>query len=229
MLYSTDAITGFLAAATDGELGKVLGFGFDDQDWTVPYVIVRAGWLPGRVVMVDSKSVKMVDGANKRILFDLTKDELRHEPDIHSEPPVHKLEESVQLGRHSGEDLMVKHKERVEATNLRNTSEVIGYTAEATDGKAGKVSDVVVDTKAWTVHALVVRQGWLFRTHRTASPKWVRAIDWATKEVKICVDWATIRSSPVFNLKAPVNKTHETRVVDYTAESHLQQREDVSG
>ena len=60
-------------------------------------------------------------------------------------------------------------------------------------------------------------------------PKWVGAIDWATKQVKLQVDRETVRSSRVFDLKAPVNTTRETRVVDYTAETHLAKREEVAG
>ncbi|MFT4839743.1 MAG: sporulation protein YlmC with PRC-barrel domain [Planctomycetota bacterium] len=225
MYYSTDAITGFRATATDGELGKVLGFGFDDQTWEVSCVIVRAGWFPGHVVMVDSKSVKMVDGAKKRIFFDLTKEGLRNQAAIDSNPPVHKLEERLQSGRSDASPSQAQ----VESTHLRNTSVVIGYRAEATDGGVGKVCDIIVDTKAWRVHELVVREGRLFGTLRALAPQWAIAIDWATKQVKLLVDKEAVRSSPVFDPKAPVNTTRETRVVDYNAETHLAKREEVAG
>lgn len=207
MYYSTDSLTGFRATATDGELGKVLGFAFDDRTWKVPRLIVRASWLPSHVVMADAYAVKLVDGAKRRIFFDLTKDELRRQPDIHQLPPVHKL--------------------GAEATSLRDTSEVIGYRIEATDGTVGQLGDVVVDTRKWRVHELVVREGWLLRSSRAAAPEWVAAIDSAAKQVKLRVDREAVLSARAFNPEAPVNTTHETRVVDYTGKTHLAKREEV--
>ena len=44
-------LTGYTVRATDGEVGKVNEFYFDDATWTIRYMVVKTGnWLSGRVV-----------------------------------------------------------------------------------------------------------------------------------------------------------------------------------
>ena len=39
--------------ARDGEIGKVHSFLFDDDNWTIRYLVVDTGrWLPGRKVLI---------------------------------------------------------------------------------------------------------------------------------------------------------------------------------
>ena len=53
MLRRIEDLRGFELHATDGDLGAVTEFYFDDLDWTVLYMVVDSGaWLPGRRVLV---------------------------------------------------------------------------------------------------------------------------------------------------------------------------------
>jgi hypothetical protein len=46
-------MTGFTMGATDGEIGKVKEFYFDDETWAVRYLIVETGnWLSGRDLLI---------------------------------------------------------------------------------------------------------------------------------------------------------------------------------
>jgi hypothetical protein len=46
-------LIGYAIRATDGDLGKVDEFYFDDQSWTIRYVVVETGnWLTGRKVLI---------------------------------------------------------------------------------------------------------------------------------------------------------------------------------
>lgn len=223
MYYSTNALTGYEATATDGDLGKVLGFGFDDRSWQVPYVIVRAGWIPGRVVMVDADKVTVVDGEKQRIYFDLTGAEMRAQADIHDRPPVHLVEEHArkQSEEATAEALLAQAR----GSSLRNSSEIVGYVVDALDGRAGKVTDLIVDTRSWSVHQLVLRRGWFHGqvfvpTHR------IMNIESEGRRVALRVDREEAWQGRRFDEKALVNTTQETRVVDYRANTHLVAREE---
>ena len=49
MLRSVDQSYGDTLGASDGEIGRVKDFYFDDATWAVRYVVVDTGsWLPGR-------------------------------------------------------------------------------------------------------------------------------------------------------------------------------------
>jgi hypothetical protein len=49
MRRSLKEIIGYSMGATDGEIGHVSDFLFDDHEWTVRYLVASTGtWLPGR-------------------------------------------------------------------------------------------------------------------------------------------------------------------------------------
>ena len=49
MLANSSHLKGFVIQATDGELGTVEHFYFDDESWAIRYLVVDAGgWLGGR-------------------------------------------------------------------------------------------------------------------------------------------------------------------------------------
>jgi len=49
MLTNTMHLKGFVIRATDGELGTVDDFYFDDETWAIRYLTVdTGGWLGGR-------------------------------------------------------------------------------------------------------------------------------------------------------------------------------------
>jgi PRC-barrel domain len=53
MLKNIKDIYGTKLTATDGEIGHVKDFYFDDKSWAVRYLVVDTGsWLPGRLVLL---------------------------------------------------------------------------------------------------------------------------------------------------------------------------------
>jgi hypothetical protein len=53
MLQSIKQLYGETLRASDGEIGHVKNFYFDDHNWAVRYVIVDTGaWLSGRLVLI---------------------------------------------------------------------------------------------------------------------------------------------------------------------------------
>ena len=53
MLRSVKELTGYKILATDGEIGRVHDFYFDNQNWIMRYLVVDTGtWLPGRRVLL---------------------------------------------------------------------------------------------------------------------------------------------------------------------------------
>jgi hypothetical protein len=53
MLQSIKQLYGNKLGASDGDIGHVKDFYFDDQNWAVRYVVADTGsWLPGRQVLI---------------------------------------------------------------------------------------------------------------------------------------------------------------------------------
>src|SRR5713101_893944 len=58
MLRSLSDLRQFTIRATDENLGRVRDGYFDDQNWTVRYVVVQSGELPSRRVLVAPRSLQ---------------------------------------------------------------------------------------------------------------------------------------------------------------------------
>ena len=53
MQHSICSLIGYAIRATDGDLGTVDEFYFDDETWTIRYIVVETGnWLSGRKVLI---------------------------------------------------------------------------------------------------------------------------------------------------------------------------------
>ncbi len=53
MKRNINSLTGYSLKATNGEIGEVKEFYFDDESWTIRYLIVKTGsWLSGREVLL---------------------------------------------------------------------------------------------------------------------------------------------------------------------------------
>ena len=89
MLYNTSALAGHTLHATDGEIGSVEDFYFDDRAWIIRYLVANTGkWLPGRKVLISPLSLGTVDLDAKTVDVKLTKNQVENRPDIDTHKPI---------------------------------------------------------------------------------------------------------------------------------------------
>ena len=89
MLTNTTNLKNFAIRATDGELGTVAEFYFDDETWGVRYLVVdTGGWLGGRRVLISPVSVLRTDWQARQLDCRLTKKQVENSPDINTREPV---------------------------------------------------------------------------------------------------------------------------------------------
>ena len=66
MMNSIGHLVGSTITASDGEIGRIKQAFFDDQTWTVRYLVVDTGsWLSEREVLISPYSVRQPLGAEK--------------------------------------------------------------------------------------------------------------------------------------------------------------------
>lgn len=89
MLRKLNTLMGYSLKATDGDLGTVKDAFFDDEKWTVRYLVVETGsWLNSRRVLISPQSIEGVDEVNELIAVRLTQDQVKGSPDIDTHQPV---------------------------------------------------------------------------------------------------------------------------------------------
>jgi hypothetical protein len=95
MLRSVKNLSGYRISAEDGNIGRVKQFYFDDEQWTVRYLVVKTGWwIFGRKVLVSPLFFKGVDWVDQSIELNLTKDKIKKSPRAYTRKPVSRVWET---------------------------------------------------------------------------------------------------------------------------------------
>ena len=99
MLWEASVVGGYRLAGLDGEIGSVRDFYFDDQSWVIRYLIADTGnWLTGIHISIARAALLEVDGGERHISVDMTKEQIERSPVLSSQAPVSKQLEAVSFG-----------------------------------------------------------------------------------------------------------------------------------
>jgi hypothetical protein len=99
MLHNVKKLEGMAIGATDGPIGKVKDFYFDDEAWVVRYVMVDTSkWLGGREVLISPYSLGQPDWDGETLPVTVTREQVRNSPGIDSDEPVSRQYERSYLG-----------------------------------------------------------------------------------------------------------------------------------
>src|SRR5438477_778270 len=78
MLRSATALVGFTIGASDGDIGEVEALYFDDQQWTIRYLVVDTGrWLGRPRALVSPVCVRRPPWPERRLPIALTMAQLK--------------------------------------------------------------------------------------------------------------------------------------------------------
>ena len=89
MLRNASAVNGYAIAASDGGLGTVSDFLFDDATWLIRWLVVDTGtWLSGRKVLLPASVLGHLDPTKEAFSVRLTMQQVKDSPDIDTDRPV---------------------------------------------------------------------------------------------------------------------------------------------
>ena len=99
MLRHLKDLQGYALRATDGDVGTVKDFYFDDDRWVVRYLVVETGtWLSSRRVLVSPVALGTPNHDDKVIPVSVNREQVRNSPDIDTDKPVSRQHEADYLG-----------------------------------------------------------------------------------------------------------------------------------
>ena len=102
MLKPFQTLRGCTLAASDGEIGTVREFYFDDEHWIVRYYVVNTGsWLMQREVLIAPRALSEVDQQGNTIAVNLTREQVRESPLAETDKPISRQQEA-ELHHHYG-------------------------------------------------------------------------------------------------------------------------------
>ncbi len=244
MLRNLNSLIGHSIHATDGDLGKVKEFFFDDLTWRIRYVVVETGdWLSSRKVLISPIALKKPDWDARILPVALTREQVSKSPDIDTEETVSRQHETDLAGHYDwplywgaftpggmsggfpylpeadakGAAAVGAFPEKAAGDpHLRSTRKVAGYRLHATDGQLGEVEDYIVDDENWVIRYLVTDTGlWLAGRKVLVSPHWVKNVNWERSEVFVDMNMEAVRKSPEFDPSRPVSRDYESVLYDH--------------
>ncbi|MEO6986003.1 MAG: PRC-barrel domain-containing protein [Paralcaligenes sp.] len=99
MLRSMKDLEDYAIHATDGVIGHVKDFYFDDEAWVIRYLVVDTGsWLSSRKVLISPISIGDPDWVKKVLPVSITKEQVKNSPPIDTDKPVSRQHEIRYLG-----------------------------------------------------------------------------------------------------------------------------------
>jgi uncharacterized protein YrrD len=226
MLQSIKDLYGEKLGATDGEIGHVKDFYFDDQSWAVRYLVADTGtWLTSRQVLVSPHAIGSLYEDGNVMLVNLTRKQIEDSPPIEWHKPVSRQYEE-EYHRYYGwpsywqgdglwgmgdfpiltvppkilpraKTAASHRKHEVTDAHLRSTQAVKGYNVEASDGIIGHVSDFIMDGESWAIRSLVVKTGHRFSGNEVQIPAGkVDRINYEKSTVFVNMTKEAVKQSP---------------------------------
>ena len=131
MLHLAHKVAGVTVSGTDGEIGTLEDFYFDEAGWTVRYLLVDTGtWFKGKRVLLSPRWVQS-DWGRDGVHVNLTRDEVWNSADADE--------------RHARAD-----------AHLDSVKETSGYHIHARNGEIGHVDDFLIGQDNWRIRYLLV-------------------------------------------------------------------------
>ena len=238
MLHVLNDLKNFAIHATDGTLGHVKDFYFDDKKWVVRYLVVETGsWLSSRKVLLSPIAIKNIDREAKTLNVSISMEQVKNCPDIDTEKPVSRQHEIDFLsyygfpfywgntglwGPFPTPFLLVPDHPSAQqvALNRANTE-----TTQHYDHHLRSYEEVV----GYEIHAtdgdigkikgmLLDEETWAIRycvvywwaDHKVViAPQWIQEVNWEDSKVYVNLTQQQIKYAPVFDPAVPFNRDHE--------------------
>jgi uncharacterized protein YrrD len=238
MLHQGLAFKGFSIEATDGKIGTVSDFLFDDSTWKLRWLVVDTGnWLNDRKILIHPSAIDKADIPVKALLVKLTREQVEKSPGSATDEPVSLQMEYGLYGYYGvdplwgqgyyGGNAIAKplaapdfreangaaapgQSHRPGDPHLRSLAEVTGYNIHATDGEIGHIESFLIDDEGWDIRYLVVNtRNWWFGRHVLLSPASIATIAWDQHKVDLNLTCYKIKGSPPWDPTSLLDRAYE--------------------
>lgn len=243
MLRTMDDLEDYSIGATDGTVGRVKDFYFDDERWIVRYFVVETGsWLASRKVLISTMSIHAPNWLNRLLPVSMTRQQVQDSPDIDTDRPVSRQHEMSLSGHYGYPDYwregvpqdQISHPNMALAENARYAVEADALRAEhddhhlrscktvtsshirAPDGDVGHVCGFLIDEENWTIRYLIVdTRNWWLGHQVLIAPEWIEGVSWDDHTVSVKLTRDAVRNAPPYRAKAQFDRDAETRLHEH--------------
>jgi uncharacterized protein YrrD len=237
VLHLARKIRGATIRAVDGDIGTVEDFYFEEDRWTVRYLLVDTGkWMSGKKVLLSPMSVGEWNAEEIRV--SLNKNQVWDSPEFNPQGPFSHDHEKQVLGYYgypyywgaAGVWGMFDEPAALltapappapdpakatgidpESRSLRSTHKSTGYHLRASDGEVGHVDDFLIGDKSWRIRYLLVdTSNWIGGRSVIVSSEALERVDKQHAMLHVGVTRDAIKQSPSFESIESALDTRET-------------------
>ena len=176
MLHLAQKIAGTTVSGTDGEIGTLEDFYFEEAGWNVRYLLVDTGsWFDGKRVLLSPSTVQG-DWGLTGVHVNLSRADVRNSPAL--------------------EDNAMPDVGDSRLDSVKTTS---GYHIQARNGEIGHVDDFLIGEDSWRIRYLLVdTSNWIGGRSVIVSPDTVEGIDKERGQLFVAADREAIKQAPAF-------------------------------
>jgi len=174
MLHLAQKIAGTTVSGTDGEIGTLEDFYFEEAGWNVRYLLVDTGsWFDGKRVLLSPSAVQG-DWGLTGVQVNLSRDDVRNSPALDDEATPDIADERLD--------------------SVKTTS---GYHIRARNGEIGHVDDFLIGQDSWRIRYLLVdTSNWIGGRSVIVSSDAVERVDKEDNQIYVAADRDAIKNAP---------------------------------
>ena len=174
MLHLAQKIAGTTVSGTDGEIGTLEDFYFEEAGWNVRYLLVDTGaWFNGKRVLLSPSAVQG-DWGRTGVHVNLSRADVRNSPALADEATPDIADERLD--------------------SVKTTS---GYHIRARNGEIGHVDDFLIGQDSWRIRYLLVdTSNWIGGRSVIVSSDAVERVDKEDNQIYVAADRDAIKNAP---------------------------------
>jgi uncharacterized protein YrrD len=174
MLHLAQKIAGVTVSGTDGEIGTLEDFYFEEAGWNVRYLLVDTGsWFDGKRVLLSPSAVQG-DWGRTGVHVNLSRDDVRNSPALDDGATAEVADERLD--------------------SVKTTS---GYHIRARNGEIGHVDDFLIGQDSWRIRYLLVdTSNWIGGRSVIVSSDAVERVDKEDNQIYVAADRDAIKNAP---------------------------------
>jgi uncharacterized protein YrrD len=209
------------------------------------FVVDTGTWLSGRRVLISPMSLHAPEVVGDRLDVGLSRTQVEQAPSWDVDKPVSRQHEIAHSLHYEHpyywtgparwgigwnpfigiaapprpspleEEVLARERESADP-NLHSARDVIGLYVHAEDDDVGHVEDLLVDERTWAIrYILVDTRNWLPGRKVVISPTWIKTVSWEDSKVYVDLRRAEIEAAPEYDPNAPLERAHETRLLEH--------------
>ncbi len=217
-------------------MGRVDDFYFDDNQWTLRYLVADTGrWLSDQLVLVSPHALVAAIKEKQHIAVDLTQKQIEGSPPITTDQPISRQYEKefhqyYGWGAFWGAPMGwgayppprplgtrgEAEKEGEGDPHLRSAMHLSAYSIQAIDDEIGHVEDFIIEDVTWVIRYFIVdTRNWWPGKKVLVSLQWFDRANWEELKMYVNLTREEIKQAPEYTNDSILNREYESRLYDH--------------